>query len=103
MSAEPRTDIGTLLVTDPDFRDGRPHLRGTRITVHNVAASFIAGATIDEMVAMNPDLDPSLFYAALAYYFANRPQIEADLDDDARRGAALEAEFAGRDRGTSPE
>jgi hypothetical protein len=45
------------------------------------------------MLAANPDLDPSLFYAALAYYHANRAQVEADLDEDARRGAELADQY----------
>jgi len=40
---------------------------------------------------MNPHLDRSLFYAALAYYFANREQIEAELDEDDRYGEELRA------------
>jgi hypothetical protein len=51
------------------------------------------GLTAEEICNENPDLDPSLFYAALAYYFANKEQIEAELDEDDRYGAALAAQF----------
>lgn len=51
------------------------------------------GLTSEEICAENPDVDPSLFHAALAYYFANREQIEAELDEDDREGAALASKY----------
>jgi len=91
MASSPVTDIGSLLVVDPGLRRGRPCLRGTRITVHNVAAAAISGATVDDMVRLNPDLNPALFHAALAYYHANKQSVDKDLATDARQGAKLAA------------
>jgi uncharacterized protein (DUF433 family) len=82
MATRAVTDISTLLVVDSDYRQGRPCLRGTGITVHNVAGHYNAGATIDQMVESNPDLSPALFHAALAYYFANRERIDAEIEED---------------------
>lgn len=75
-------DINSLLVVEPGYRSGRPCLRGTGITVHNVAMHHMAGTTVEEMAASNPDLDPGLFHAALAYYFANRAKVEAEIEAD---------------------
>jgi uncharacterized protein (DUF433 family) len=85
--------LDSLLVSKPGYRQGRPCLRGTAITVHSVAAAHLIGLSAEEICAQNPDLDPSLFFAALAYYFANKKQIEAELDEDDRYGAALAAQF----------
>jgi uncharacterized protein (DUF433 family) len=93
MATPTTTDIATLLVVDPDYRQGRPCLRGTGITVHNVAGHYNAGATVDQMVESNPDLSPALFHAALAYYFANRERIDAEIDEDLRYGAELAAKY----------
>jgi uncharacterized protein (DUF433 family) len=82
MTSPADTNISTLLVADPDVRQGRLCLRGTHITVHNVAGSYNAGATVDEMVDANPDLSPALFHAALAYYFANKERIDREIDED---------------------
>jgi uncharacterized protein (DUF433 family) len=87
------TSIDSLLVTKPAFRQGRPCLRGTGITVHQVAVAHMTGLRAEEICAQNPDLDPSLFYAALAYYFANKAQIEADIQRDDEFGAALAAKY----------
>lgn len=85
--------LDSLLVSKPGYRQGRPCLRGTGITVHSVAAAHLMGYSAEEICAQNPDLDPSLFYAALAYYFANKEQIEADLEQDRIYGEALAAQF----------
>ena len=82
MSAERVTDIGSLLVVDPGYRQGRPCLRGTGITVHNVAAYYQQGISAEEMAANNPDLSPALFHAAVAYYLANRDRIDAEIEED---------------------
>ncbi len=61
--------------------------------MHSVAAAHLAGLSAEEICAQNPDLDPSLFYAALAYYFANRDQVERELAQDRDEGAALAARY----------
>ena len=75
-------ELSSLLVSKPGYRQGRPCLRGTGITVHNVAGYYRAGHTTEEFCASNPTLDPSLFFAAVAYYLANREQIDAEIDAD---------------------
>lgn len=97
----PATDISSLLTVDPGYRSGRPCLRGTGITVHSVAAAYLGGVTADALIAANPGLDPGLIHAALAYYYANREQIEADLDFDYAEAEALRAEYEAADRGGS--
>ena len=90
---KPVTNLDSLLVCPEGYRQGWPCLRGTGITVHNVAAAHMQGATLQEICEDNPDLDPSLFYAAMAYYFANRERIEAELHEDAAEGARLAAMY----------
>jgi hypothetical protein len=48
--------------------------------VHHIAARYMRGDTVEEILADRPDLDPSLVHAALAYYFANKEQVEAELE-----------------------
>lgn len=93
MSTTRSIRLGSLLVSRPGYRQGRPCLKGTGITVHAVAAAHLLGLTAEEICGQNPDLDPSLFYAALAYYFANREEIEADLDRDDLEGQRLAAKY----------
>src|SRR5215210_6228708 len=89
MTSAAIVEIGSLLVTTPGHRNGWPCLRGTGITVHNVALRHMEGMSVEEICAQNPHLDPALFHAAVAYYLANRVRVEAELEDDSRRGEAL--------------
>lgn len=81
--------LDSLLVVREGYWQGRPCLRGTGITVHQIAVAYLMGLTSEDICAENQDLDPSLFHAALAYYFANREQVEADLDEDDQQGTAI--------------
>jgi uncharacterized protein (DUF433 family) len=83
--------IDSLLYTTPGFRRGRPCLAGTGLTVHTIAALHLQGFSAEAICAEYPDLDPSLIYAALAYYFANREAIQRDLEADRELGARLAA------------
>jgi uncharacterized protein (DUF433 family) len=91
MASEAVTELGSLLVSRPGYRNGWPCLRGSGITVHNVGVRFSQGVTIEEMCEENPHLDPSLFYAAVAYYLANRDLIEQQLDEVSAWGQKLAA------------
>lgn len=87
-------DIGTLIWSRPDLHSGRPCLAGTGMTVHGVVAFHVQqGMSAEEIQAEFPDLDISLFYAALAYYYANKAQIDADLEADSQLYQELAARY----------
>ncbi len=58
-----------------------------------IAAASMLGLSAERICAENGDLDPSLIHAALAYYFANRAAIEADLAADRDEEERLAAEY----------
>jgi uncharacterized protein (DUF433 family) len=74
-----RVDIGTLIESDPAFRGGRPRIAGTGMSVHAVAARYLSGQSAEEIADDLPDIPLSHIHAALAYYLANREQIDAEL------------------------
>lgn len=75
-------DIGELIVRRPDIREGRPILAGTGVSVHSVAVRYKRGLTPEQIAASYGHLSLAQVYAALAYYHANRQEIEADLADE---------------------
>lgn len=85
--------LDSLLVSKPGVKGGRLCLRGTGIPVHNVAGYYRDGHTAEEMAANNPDLDPALFHAAVAYYLANRAQLDAEMDAEIELEKELAAKF----------
>jgi uncharacterized protein (DUF433 family) len=75
-------DIGTLIVQDPKVRSGRPILAGTGVTVHSIVIRYKRGLTPEEIADQFGHLSLAQVYAALAYYHANREEIETDLAED---------------------
>lgn len=70
-------DIGELIVRRPE--EGRPILAGTGVSVRSVAVRYKRGLTPEQIAASYGHLSLAQVYAALAYYHANREEIEADL------------------------
>jgi uncharacterized protein (DUF433 family) len=87
------TDIGTLIVRTPGTCGGRPRIAEHRLTVHNIAIDFNAGMTPQDIFDQRPQLSLAKIYAALAYYFANQPVIDAEIAADRAEFARLEAEY----------
>ena len=64
----------------PRICGGRPHLRGTRVQVAEIALWHERlGLTTDQIVARNPQLTLAAVEAALAYYAEHRHQIPLHL------------------------
>ena len=93
MTTDAPIDIGTLIYSRADLHSGRPCLAGTGMTVHAVAALHQQGLSAEQIQAEFPDLDLSLFYAALTYFFANRARIDADLAADEALGRELVSRY----------
>jgi uncharacterized protein (DUF433 family) len=91
------TDIGTLIVSSPEIRGGRPRIAGTGVTVRRIAGWYRLGLSPEEIASEIPHLSIAQVYAALAYYHANREEIEADLAAEDAYTAELE-----RQHGVSP-
>ncbi len=80
MSSTAPFDIGTLVTCTPGVYGGRPCLEGTRFPIAQVAVSYNEGDTAEEL-ATNFHLPLSHVYAGIAYYLANK----AEIDDELRR------------------
>lgn len=73
------TDIGTLIVRSPQVRGGRSRIAGTGVTVRRIVSWYRLGLSPEEIAEEIGHLTLAQVYAALAYYHANREEIEADL------------------------
>ena len=60
-----------MVETDPDILGGTPVIRGTRIPVHDVAASLLAGIPVKRILAAYPTLKPEMLELARTYAEAN--------------------------------
>ena len=73
------TALDTMLVSTPDVCGGRLRIDGTRITVQRIATLYQQGQDADEIARTYPHLSLGKIYAALAFYHANRAEIDAEL------------------------
>jgi len=70
------------IVKTPGICGGKPRIDGHRITIQNVAIWHDRlGWTADE-IASSYDIDLTDVYAALAYYFANREQVDHSIEEN---------------------
>lgn len=77
------------IVRTPDICGGKPRIAGHRITVQNIAIWHDRlGWSADE-IASEYDLELADIYAALAYYFAHREEIDQSI----REGKAFVEEM----------
>ena len=76
------TDIGTLVICSPCIGNGRPFIAGTGTSVRRVVVLYKQGATAEEIARRMSHLSLAQVYAALAYYHANRDEIEANLAEE---------------------
>lgn len=86
-------DIGTLIVSSPEIRHGRPRIAGTGITVHRIAIMYKLGYSPEEIVRNYPHLNLAGVHAALAHYHANQAQIDAEIEAEEAEYERLEREF----------
>lgn len=90
-------DIGALIVRTPEVRGGRPRVAGTGVTVRRIVGWYKLGLSPEEIVAEIPHLTLAQVYAALAYYHANREEVEADITAEEVEAERLErAHFLSR-------
>lgn len=55
---------------------GIARIGGTRVTLDTVIATFLEGATAEEIVQKYPTLDLADVYSVIGYYLRNRAEVE---------------------------
>ena len=64
------------------MRGGRPRIAGTRITVADIVIMHLRLGQSLEEIAGKYDLDLAEVYAAIAYYYDHRPEIDGSIEAD---------------------
>jgi uncharacterized protein (DUF433 family) len=82
MNMRTTVDIGTLIERSPEIRKGRPCIAGTGVTVRRIAGWHNMGLAPEEIAAKMEHLTLAQIHAALAYYHANRDEIDTDIAAD---------------------
>ena len=84
------TEIGSLISRRSDIRGGRPCIAGTGVSVRRIAEWHNMGLIPEEIARKFGHLSLAQVHAALAYYHANKAEIDADLQSEGRETQALE-------------
>ncbi len=77
------------IVSDPKIRGGRPIIAGTGIRVIDIVAGHVYKQYTPEEMAVGYDLLVGQVYAALAYYYMHKAEIDQDMREDAARAEKL--------------
>jgi uncharacterized protein (DUF433 family) len=86
------------IISDPQVRGGQPIIDGTTLRVSDLAASHIYRGLSPEELAVNFALDLGKVYAALAYYYQHKAEIDQQMRADAALAERLLAEFEAQKR-----
>jgi len=87
-----QVDVGSLIVRTPGIKGGTPHIAGTGVTVRTVARWYKLGMSPEEIASEIPHLSLAQVYTALAYYHANRAEMEAEMAADEAESDKIERE-----------
>ena len=71
--------LETMLVATPGTCGGRLRINGTRISVQQVAVLYRQGLSAEDIEQTYSHVSLGQVFAALAYYHANRDEINAEL------------------------
>jgi uncharacterized protein (DUF433 family) len=90
-------EIGSLISRTPGVNGGRPCIAGTGMSVRRIAVLYNMGNIPEEIVRKYSHLSLAKVHAAIAYYHANKAEIDADLEAEARLYDELAAQQPRRD------
>jgi uncharacterized protein (DUF433 family) len=86
-----------LIAINPKVRNGRPYIVGTTVTVSDVAIARIYHAQDADGIADWYQLSLPQVYAALAYYYAHKDDIDEQIRAQIRHAEDLKAKRVGNE------
>ena len=76
--------------------DGVVRVGGTRVTLDTVVATFLDGATAEEIAQQYPSLKLADVYATISYYLRHMKEVEGYLGERRERTAEVRRENEAR-------
>lgn len=73
----------STIVSDPTIHAGQPIIAGTHLRVMDLAASHLYRGLTPDALADNYALTLGQVYAALAYYYQHRAEVDAQMQQEA--------------------
>ncbi|ETR70149.1 MAG: hypothetical protein OMM_09030 [Candidatus Magnetoglobus multicellularis str. Araruama] len=88
--------IGNLLTKTSNVCGGRLRIDGTRITVISIVLWYRQGYNPEEISELYPHLTLAQVYTALAYYHANKEEIEKEIVSEEKEADLFEQQYTGK-------
>jgi uncharacterized protein (DUF433 family) len=85
------TSTEGAIASTPGVCGGRPCIAGTRVSVRGIAIRYNMGASPEEIARQIGHLSLAQVQAALTWYFANKAEIDQDIEDEEREYKILAA------------
>jgi len=89
---EAQVDIGRLVTSTPGIKGGTPHVAGTGVTVRTIVRYYKLGMSPEGIAAEYPHLSLAQVYGALAYYHANRDEMDLHMAAEEAESDRIEQE-----------
>ena len=70
------------ITVDKDIYGGRPIIKGTRVSISNIAEYYLMGLSPEEIRRELPHLQLAQIYDAIAYYLDHRETIDRCREGD---------------------
>lgn len=84
-----------LIATNPTIRNGRPYILGTTVTIADVVIVHLYHAQDADGIAAWFGLSLPQVYAALAYYYAHKPELDEQIRAQIDHAEQLKANRVG--------
>ncbi|MGE0087777.1 MAG: DUF433 domain-containing protein [Desulfococcaceae bacterium] len=86
--------MNDFIISTPGILGGRPRIRDTRISVSAIACRYMQGYSAEEIADQYGHPNLAQIYSALAWYHANRADIDADIFREEAEYERLAAEHS---------
>ena len=86
-------EIGSMISRTPGIKSGTPHIAGTGVTVRTIVRWYKLGMSAEDIAAEYPNLSLAQVYGALAYYHANRVDMDAHMAAEEAESDRIEQEY----------
>lgn len=86
-----------LIATNPKIRNGRPFIIGTTLTVADIAIAKVYHGQDADGIASWYGISLPQTYAALAYYYDHKQEIDEQVRNQIRKAEAFKNERVGND------
>lgn len=85
-----------LIVRNPDVRGGRPCIAGTGLRVTDIVMAHLFHEQSPDEIAIGYAVPLAGVYAAMAYYYEHKSDLDADIREQIETARRLKAEWVAR-------